>query len=136
MSDLLELAARAEAATGPDASLDCEIHRALFGGKQGRELGFAPILAEVWYYTDPETGHALPSPFRFTMHVEEAEKALPGPESPEYQITRRYCTGYHASIGTGNDGVGCETAALALLSAALRAHAEPASLTLSKQMEG
>lgn len=57
------------------------------------------------------------------MVSEAAEKALPGPEWPEWQLTRRFGTGYHANVGIGEDGVGCETPALALTSAALHARA-------------
>lgn len=120
---LLELAERCERATGPDRELDGDIHETLFGAKRGRELGFSDKVADERYYTDPETGNGLLSPFCFTGCTESAEYALPGPEWPEWQITRRYCTGYHASVGTGRDGPGCETAALAVCAAALRARA-------------
>jgi hypothetical protein len=120
---LLALAVRVEAADGPDQELDGDIHEALFGAKRGRELGFSDAVANVRYYTHPETGNGLLSPFRFTGSVEAAEYALPGPEWPEWQVTRRYCTGYHANVGMGEDGVGLATAALALTAAALRARA-------------
>jgi len=113
---LLALAERVDSLEGPDRDLDAEIHKALFGSQIAHPVGL------VWNDPfDPLKGHS--APFRFTGHLEAAEYALPGPEWPEYQITRRYCTGYHASIGTGQDGRGCETAAIALLSASLRARA-------------
>jgi hypothetical protein len=120
---LLALAVRVEAADGPDQELDSDIHEALFGARRGRELGFSDAVANVRYYTHPETGNGLLSPFRFTGSVEAAEYALPGPEWPEWQVTRRYCTGYHANVGMGEDGIGLATAALALTAAALRARA-------------
>lgn len=108
--------------------LNGDIHEALFGTKLGSELGLSKAFANMRYYTNPESGNGLLSPIMFTEHVENAEMALPGPEWPEYQITRRYCTGYHASVGTDPDGVGCETAAQALLEAALRARINAARL--------
>lgn len=120
---LIQLVERCEEAEGPDRELDGDIHEALFGAKRGKECGFSPAVAEERYYTHPETGFGMLSPFAFTASVEAAEKALPGPEWPEWQITRRYCTGYHANVGMGDDGTGCETPALALTAAALRARA-------------
>lgn len=127
VEELHNLALRVRASDGPDASLDCDIHWALFGGKAGRELGFALSVANERFYTCPETGHGLSQPIRFTTSVEDAEKALPGPDFPEWQITRRYCTGYHANVGLSEDGVGCATPALALLDAALLARLQAKS---------
>jgi hypothetical protein len=112
---MLELAERA-ACSPFNRELDAEIHAKLFG-----TVDAAPVGITYRDAFDQLRGH--PGPYHFTGHVEGAEMALPGPEWPEYQITRRYCTGYHASIGMGEDGAGCETAATALLSAALRARA-------------
>lgn len=107
----MELAERVEQAEGRDPELNAAIHEQLFG------------TADVGGYTFYRlpNGNGANQPLDFTGRFEDAEQALPGPEWPEYQITRRFCTGYHASIGTGPDGVGCETAALALTAAALRA---------------
>ena len=115
MSALLELAARVEAATALDRELDAAIHAELFGTVE-THLGIT--------YRDPVdrlSGHS--QPFRFTGEVSGAEMALPGPDWPEWQITRRYCTGYHANVGLGIDDVGLATPALALTAAALKARA-------------
>lgn len=120
MTDLLKLAERVESATGPDRELDAIIHEALFGTSMatfpGGKVG-GP------FYLSPD-GTGLSSPYAFTGHVEGAEMALPDEDGwPEYQITRRICTGYHANVGLGRDGVGCDTPALALTAAALKARA-------------
>lgn len=113
---LIALAERVEQAQGPDRLLDAEIHALLFG-----VVDAAPVGLTYRDAFDHLRGRS--DPYHFTGHVEGAEMALPGPEWPEYQITRRYCTGYHASVGIGRDGNGCDSAALALTAAALRAHA-------------
>ncbi len=124
---LVILAERIEASEGPDhRSLDAEIHLALFGGKTGKELALNECSWGMQFYTCPDTGCGMTAPFRFTGAVEDAERALPGTEWPEWRITRQYCTGYHASVGLGRDGVGCNTPALALCAAALRARAAEA----------
>lgn len=110
---LLALEARVVAATGPDRFLDADIHTQLFGTV---ETHLGTTYRDAF---DPLRGHS--HPYRFTEHVDGAEMALPGPEWPEYQITRRFGTGYHANIATGADGEGCESAALALAAASLRA---------------
>jgi hypothetical protein len=123
MNTLLELSRLCEEATGPDVELDKQIHSALFGTGMGTLPGGK--VAGPFYLT-PE-GLGRNHPYAFTGSVEDAEIALPDDGSggwPEWQITRRYCTGYHASIGTGNDGVGCCTPALALCAAALKARGE------------
>ena len=126
MGDLLELAARVEALEGPCREVDCLIHLALFGGHTGEELGLAPNSHATQFYTHPGTGHGHLSPLPFTGSVETAEMilSLAGDSYPEWQITRRLPTGYHASIAIGPDGVGCETPALALTAAALRARTQ------------
>jgi len=121
---LLELAERVEALAGPDRETDGDIHALLFGCKTGKEFGLAPACWEQRYFRDPEGGQIYsPIPLAFTAEVSAAERALPGPEWPEWQITRRYGTGYHANVGLSRDRVGCESPALALTAAALRARA-------------
>jgi hypothetical protein len=120
MSDLLELAERCERAEGPDRELDALIHAATIGPQMTVAVGDHKTI-QCWPTFDGSGG--LNTPYHFTGAAEEAEYALPGPEWPEWQITRRYGTGYHANVGLGSDGVGCCTAALALVSAALRSRA-------------
>lgn len=115
-----ELAERARNSVGSDRELDAEIHALLFG-----TVDAAPVGLTYRDAFDRTRGHS--HPYHFTGHIEGAEMALPGPEWPEYQITRRFGTGYHASIGMDSAGVGCETAALALLHAALLARARASS---------
>lgn len=124
--ELVKLAERCEAASGPDRSFDAEIHLALFGGKTSKELALHESSWGMQFYTCPDTGHEMTAPFRFTGSVDDAERVLPGPEWPEWQITRRYCTGYHANVGLGEDSIGCNTPALALCAASLRARATTA----------
>jgi len=112
--ELDDLISRVEAATGPDRELDAAIHAELFGTVDAAPVGLT--YRDAFHRT-----RGWPGPYHFTGSVEGAEYALPGPEWPEWQITRRFCTGYHANVGLGDDGRGCETAALALLSQALRA---------------
>ena len=123
MSELLKLAERCEAATGPDRELDAAIHELLFGTSMAT---FPNGKVGGPFYLTPE-GIGRSSPYTFTGSVADAETALPDDGAggwPEWQITRRYCTGYHANVGTGNDGVGCCSPALALTAAALRAREE------------
>lgn len=120
---LLELAERCEHASGPDRELDAAIHERLFGTSMASFPGGKVVGP---FYIMPD-GRGMSSPLRFTEDVNDAELALPDLDGdgvfPEWQITRRMPTGYHANVGTGQDGVGCETPALALCAAALRAHA-------------
>jgi hypothetical protein len=110
---------RAKVATEVDRLLDADIHAALFGTVD-TEVGMAYRAA-----FDRLLWHS--GPYHFTGRVEGAEMALSGPEWPEYQITRRFGTGYHASVGLRSAGVGRETAALALLCAALEARVDGGS---------
>jgi hypothetical protein len=120
---LVELAELVDALTEPSREVNCEVHRALFGAKSWREAGLKGGDGN-WVYNDPDRPNVgILAPLDFTGRWEDAERALPGPEWPEFQITRRFGTGYHANVGTGDDGVGCETAAIALTAAALRARA-------------
>ena len=118
MRELGELISRVEIATGPDREIDALVHAIVIGPRMEAAIG---DNRTVWCWPSLEANMGINNPYRFTGSVEEAEYALPGPEWPEWQITRRFCTGYHANVGLGDDGVGCETAALALLSQALRA---------------
>lgn len=98
--------------TEPSRELNAELHALLFGTVDAAPVGLT--------YRDAfDSLRGRPGPYNFTGTLEGAEMALRGPEWPEYQITRRYCTGYHANVGMGTDGIGRETAAIALLEAAL-----------------
>ncbi len=117
----LALAEQVEALAGADRALDAAIHAAVVGPMMNVAVGDHKFIT---CYPNGQGG-GINAPFRFTEHVEDAERALPQDGGyPEWQITRRLPTGYHASVGTGDDGVGCETPALALTAAALRFRAE------------
>lgn len=103
---LSELAERCEQAAGPDRELD--------------EAIAAAVHLKQLTYSSPEW---IKDP-EFTTSLDGALTLLDlWEEHPEWQITRRYCTGYHASVGTGDDCVGCASPALAFCAAALRAQA-------------
>jgi hypothetical protein len=122
-SNLLELADRCEKATEGSFELNAAISEAVLGPSY-RPVFPGGIERANPFFPDPfDDKVGSPRPWNFTGSVEAAEHALPGPDWPEWQITRRFCTGYHANIGTGNDGVGCATPALALCAAALKARA-------------
>jgi hypothetical protein len=116
MADLEILAVRVECGTGDDAFLDADIHEVLFGVVDAAPFG-------ITYRDAFDKLRGRSHPYRFTSSVEDAQYALPGPSWPEWQVTRRLCTGYHANVGIGQDGVGCDCPARALTAAGLRARA-------------
>lgn len=124
---ILALAERCEQATGPNRDLSSEIYIALYCRPKPEGYRWPAIDATVgpaypWLHPDgtPTNLSMRPGP-DYTGSLDAALKLLDlWDEHPEWQVTRRYCTGYHASVGTAADTVGCCTPALAICAAALR----------------
>lgn len=123
-ASISSLVERLSVASGPEYMLDCAIWDLIYPGE--RDERFAKLTAKGEPYhgrLGPADKDGYIKPLRaFTASVDAALTLLDlWDEHPEWQITRRYCTGFHASIGTGGETVGCETPALALCIAALKA---------------
>lgn len=131
---LNELAARVEAAEGPDRELDGEIAKGI-GWVFNPDTGISGFWRSMWL--NPE-GHAdYRGPPRYTASLDAAMSLVP--EGAHWHCGRHSKTGKHPRTGTTVDGGGdayltpknaCEpvytmaaTPALALVAACLRARA-------------
>ena len=128
MGDLLELAARCEAATGPDREIDCRISLELSGIAYGDS-----DVAEMLLYRDEPTGYGRYRPAdehvpAYTASLDAAMTLVP--EGHVWSVDAGGFAGvepYNGDPGPSWSTKCGNTPALALCAAALRARATGAS---------
>lgn len=138
MTDLVELAARCEKATGSDSELDEAIMAALFTREQ-RHIGcqeeqddgsWSPVKDSVW--VDPKTDRWVGTGARqFTSSIDDAMTLAPeglrilSMFGPDVSLVTLHTEPFGA-IGAWHQTVKAATPALALCAAALRARSSAA----------
>lgn len=120
-AQMLALAERVEALSGPDREVDDTIAAALFTGKHRVCVkGLSDEAGGMWMFTYPDG--SIGSALRFTASLDAAMTLVPDYAKDDWSlIGGRH---WQAIVGPNEDQADAATPALALCAAALRAIAE------------